>query len=179
MCEWTDCQPLPTLTTDLEPHLLLPQTSCKSLLPRPAEPSTLKQPLLPSEWFQFSSEENLLKLAKDLLQLIIEAPQNGHSMYLSSGSKLETHTILKIHCSILTSQSLLSKLGKLMERSIHQVQYISYSVDYSTAALEGNNSRLSKFPQQARQSFSPLAWHTRCTLSQASFQWHRCTSKAH
>ena len=96
-------------------------------------------------------------------------------MYLSSGSKLETYTILKIHCSILTSQSLLSKLGKLMERSIHQVQYISYSVDYSTAALEGNNSRLSKLPQQARQSFSPLAWHTRCTLSQASFQWHRCT----
>ena len=64
MCEWTDCRPLPILTTDLEPHLSLPQTSCESLLPRPAEPSTSKQPLLPSERFQFSSEENLLELAK-------------------------------------------------------------------------------------------------------------------
>lgn len=60
MCEWTDCQPLPVLTT--EPHLQ-PQTSAMQE-PCPDELGSSKQPHLPSERFRFSSEETLLELAK-------------------------------------------------------------------------------------------------------------------
>ena len=40
------------------------------LHPRPDEPSSSKQPHLPSELFQFSSEENVLELAKEVQTLM-------------------------------------------------------------------------------------------------------------
>ena len=141
MCEWTDCRHLPTLTTDLKPHLSLPQTSCESLLPRPAKPSASKQSLLPRERFQFFSEENLLELAKGFTPAntrsstkwalnVFELWKQARNTQHPGDPVPQDLSPVTHHCSILTSQSLLSKLGKLMERFIHQAQYISYSVDY-------------------------------------------------
>ena len=131
MCEWTDCRPLP-VPTERHPR---PRTQV-------CEPGSSNQPHLPSERFQFSSEDNLLELPKDSHQQILATPQSGHSKCLTSGKKLEIYTILKIQfhkiynspvtqcCSIPTSPSLLLKLGKPMARFIHLTRYISYPVDY-------------------------------------------------
>ena len=156
-----DCRPLSTLTTDLEPHLSLPQMSCESLLPRPDKPSSTKQPLLPSE--QFSSEENLLKLVK-------RWHRNTAILCHKTCWSPVTHDY-----SIITSQSLLSKLGQLIKRSIHQVQLLHGLLWHMRETTSGCPNFLNKQDSH----FCHLHGTLDALFHKLHSQRHRCTSEAH
>ena len=64
MCEWSDCRPLPEPAEESQPHLPTSLASPAPTVQPIASACGSKQPLLPSERFQFSSNEKLLELAK-------------------------------------------------------------------------------------------------------------------